>query len=71
MTWLAWVGTLLQIAGALALAGRILRPGACYAIMGPGAALLLAVAIVRHDAPQAFLMTVFLTINGWGAWKWR
>lgn len=67
----AWIGTMLQIVGALALAARWLRPGVCYRIMLPGAGCLLVVAIIRRDWPQVILMTVFLAINCWGAWRWR
>lgn len=71
MTALSWIGTLLQIAGALALASRYLPVRTCYAIMGPGAAILLLVALARADWPQVVLMAVFCAINGWGWWRWR
>lgn len=71
MTVLAWTGTALQILGALVLAGRLLPPRTCYAIMWPGAAMLLGVAVVRHDWPQVVLMFTFVAINSWGLARWK
>lgn len=66
----AWIGTILQLLGALALASRALSPRAAYAMMGPGAAALLAVALSRTDWPQAVLMGTFLAINACGFARW-
>lgn len=68
---MAWWGTALQLAGALFLAGRLVRPRLCYAIMGPGALILLGVAVCRQDWPQTALMGAFACINAWGLARWR
>lgn len=67
----AWLGTALQLIGALALATRILVPTRCYAVMLPGAVLLLGVALWRQDWPQVCLMAAFTGINSWGLARWR
>lgn len=67
----AWAGTVLQLVGAIALAGRLLHPRRCYAVMAPGALLLVVVAGYWHDWPQVCLMGTFLVINALGATRWR
>lgn len=67
---LNWLGTLLQIAGAIALAGRWLDPYWAYAIMTPGACLLAWRNAVIREWPQFWLMIVFIGINLYGIWNW-
>lgn len=68
---LAWVGTVAQIIGAVALASRRIRPIRCYEVMLLGSLLLMRVAEVRADWPQLILMTTFTLINGAGLFFWR
>ena len=65
-----WLGTALQIVGALAMASNEINPYWAYAIMLPGA-LILAVAYgARRDWQIMSLQTVFVAINFLGIWRW-
>lgn len=65
-----WIGTILQIAGAYALAGQLLHPYWAYALMTPGAAILAARNFYVREFPQFLLMLAFIIIDVWGLATW-
>jgi hypothetical protein len=70
-TIFAWLGTGLQIAGAIALATRWLSPKAAYSIMLPGALIWLVIAVLSKDWPLAAMQGTFAVINAVGIVRWR
>lgn len=70
MRALSWLGTLLQVAGALCLAAQATVPFWAYVIMTPGAALWLCIAARRRDWPLASLHATFVVINLIGIARW-
>lgn len=66
----AWAGTALQILGAAIVASNWLSPYWGYALMLPGAALWIAVAIYRRDGAQVALQTAFVALNCLGLARW-
>jgi hypothetical protein len=70
-TALSWLGSYLQIVGALALAARWIPPRIAYGVMLPGAALWLDIAVHGHDWALAAMQAVFAAINTVGILRWR
>jgi hypothetical protein len=71
MTALQWLGTILQVAGAIAMATRLLMPRQAYLIMLPGSLIWLAIAIYLGNWPLSAMQLTFSVINAVGIVRWR
>ena len=69
-TLIAWLGTGLQIAGALGMASRWLKPHRCFVMMLPGALIWLVIAGSAENWPLAAMQLTFALINGLGLLRW-
>ena len=67
---LSWLGTALQIIGAIGLASRFITPRTAYAAMLPGALLWLGIALYTHDYSLAAMQATFALINAVGMGRW-
>lgn len=68
---LAWLGSGLQILGAIALASRITSPRVAYWMMLPGALIYVGVAVAGHDWSLFAMQITFAVINAIGIARWR
>jgi hypothetical protein len=71
MLALEWLGTMLQIFGAIGLAARLCSPREAYWTMLPGAALWLGIALWTANYPLAAMQATFSVINAVGIARWR
>lgn len=67
---MAWIGTALQIIGAVSLAGHWVDPYWAYALMLPGAAIWALIGVWRADFPMIALQGTFTLIDLYGLFSW-
>lgn len=68
---LKWAGTVAQIAGVFALAGRPVEPSIAFGVMLIGSSIWVAAAVAMREWSVLALNLAFTVSNVLGIWRWQ